>query len=233
MLYVATSTFFSIEVRMYGCSSGEHQVVLVGVDADGPHLAGLAGGGGGFEGAETGTTCSRVHDVSAGLVLGGGEFLALGRVVEAAEVRRLADVVGEDLDVRVDGLGASGVAGFELLDEFVLDATDESDGARLALQCRSGTDEERALLFGEHERCHVGASTTESTMAKLVSGAAAAAAVIESPNRKPTPMHEAVAVVDEPGEALGAVAVAGRGRLGTDDAESRRPPCRGRRPRRR
>ncbi len=50
-------------------------------------------------------------------------------------------------------------------------------------------------------------------MAKLVSGSAAAAAVIESPNRKPTPTDEVVAFVDETLDALGAVAVAGRGRL--------------------
>ena len=82
--YTATSTFFSIEVRMYGCSSADDQVVLVGVDTDRPHVAGLAGGGCRLERAETGATGGGVDDVSAGLVLAGGEFLALGRVVEAA-----------------------------------------------------------------------------------------------------------------------------------------------------
>ena len=73
---------------------GRHQVVLVGVDADAPHLARLAGFGGGLERTEAGATSGGVDHVSAGLVLRGGDLLALGRVVEAGEVRRLADVVG-------------------------------------------------------------------------------------------------------------------------------------------
>ena len=43
--------------------------------------------------------------------------LALGRVTEAREVRRLGEVLDLDLDVRVDRLGAGLVAGLELLDQ--------------------------------------------------------------------------------------------------------------------
>ncbi len=62
---------------MYGCSSARHQVVLVGVDADAPHLAGLAGFGCRLECAEARSAGGGVDDVSAGFVLGGGDSLPL------------------------------------------------------------------------------------------------------------------------------------------------------------
>ena len=53
-------------------------------------VAGLAGFGSGLEHAEAGAAGGGVDDVSAGFVLRRGDLLALGRVVEAGEVRRLA-----------------------------------------------------------------------------------------------------------------------------------------------
>ena len=47
------------------------------------------------------------------------------------------------------------VAGFELLDEVVLDATDEADRAGLALERSGGADQERTLFLGKGERCDV------------------------------------------------------------------------------
>ena len=106
---------------------GARRQVLVGVDADGPHLAGLAGLGSGLEHAVAGLAGGVVDDVSAVGVHRGGDLLALGGVGEAGEVRRLRHVRREDLDVGVDGLRTSDVAGLELLDEVELDATDEAD----------------------------------------------------------------------------------------------------------
>ena len=114
-------------------------------------IASAAGLGRRLEDAATGTTSSVVDDVRAVLVhaLGGG--LALGRVTEAGEVRRLGQVLDLDLDVRVDRLGAGLVAGLELLDQRDLDATHEADVAGLGLECRGRADQERALLLGEHQ----------------------------------------------------------------------------------
>ena len=63
------------------------------------------------------------------------------------------------------------------------------------------------------------ASTTESTMVKLTSGLAAATVGDRVAEQEAVALHEAVAVVDEALDALGAVAVAGRGRLLERDAE--------------
>ena len=75
------------------------------------------------------------------------------RSVEAVEVRSLGDVVRDDLDVGIHGLGSGLEAGFELLDQTTdaLDATDETELPGCALQCRSGTDQERTLLLGEDQ----------------------------------------------------------------------------------
>jgi len=77
--------------------------------------------------------------------------LALVDRAETGEVRRLGEVLGLDLDVGVDGLGASGEARLELLDEVDLDATDEADLAALGLERRGRTDEERTLVLGERD----------------------------------------------------------------------------------
>lgn len=92
-----------------------------------------------------------VDDVRAALVEALGRGLALGRVTEAREVRRLGEVGAVDLDVGVDLLGTRDVAGLELLDEGNLDATDVADVTGLALQRRGGTDEEGTLVLGEGE----------------------------------------------------------------------------------
>ena len=54
-------------------------------------------------------------------------------------------------DVRVDRLGTGDVAGLELLDEGVVDATDEADVVGLGRQGSGDADEEGALLLGEAE----------------------------------------------------------------------------------
>ena len=56
----------------------------------------------------------------------------------------------------------------------------------------------------------LGASTTESMIVKLTSGLRRPTVASESLNRKPLPLHETGAAVDETLEALGAVPVAGR-----------------------
>src|SRR5207342_2668067 len=100
---------------------------LVGVDTDGLLVGRLRS----VEDTGARATSGVVHDVRALLVHALGRGLALGRVTEAAEVRRLGEVLAVDLDVRVDGLRAGNVASLELLDERDVDATDEADVARL------------------------------------------------------------------------------------------------------
>src|SRR5699024_114043 len=100
---------------------------LVRVDTDRPVVG--TGGLGRGEDTTTGATGSVVHDVRALLEHALGRGLALGRVTEAAEVRRLGEVLGVDLDVGVDRLGAGHEARLELLDQVHVDATDEADVA--------------------------------------------------------------------------------------------------------
>ena len=69
-----------------------------------------------------------VDDISATVEHALGRDLALGRVTEAGEVRRLGQVLDLNLDARVDGLGTGDVAGLELLDQRDVDATDELRG---------------------------------------------------------------------------------------------------------
>ncbi len=114
---------------------------------------------------------------------------------------------------------ASGVAGLELLDEFVLDATDEADGAGLALQRRGGTDEERALLLGEDERRHVVGFDDRVDDGEVGVGSGGRCRGDRVTEQEADTDDEVVAVVDEARDALGAVAVTGRGALGCDDAE--------------
>ncbi len=204
---------------MYGCSSGDTRLYWSESTPIAHTVAGLAGFGSGLEHAETRTTSGGVDDVGAGLVLRRSDLLALGRVVEAGEVRRLRDVVRQHLDVGVDGLRTGGVAGLELLDEVVLDATDEADRAGLALERSGGADEERALLLGEDERCHV------RRIDDGVDDGEARVRVVRRDFREGVLEQEAVAL-DEPGptvdetlEAFGAVAVAGGRRLAEGDAE--------------
>src|SRR3954453_289003 len=96
---------------------------LVGVDTDRE----LDGGLGGREDAGAGATSGVVDDVGAALVETLGRSLALGRVVEAREVRRLREVLALDRDLGVGRLGARDVAGLELLDEVGRHATDVAD----------------------------------------------------------------------------------------------------------
>ena len=123
-----------------------------------------------------------------------------------------------DLDVGVDGLGAGDVAGLELLDQVVLDATDEADRAGLALQRGGGADEERALLLGERSDGDVRAAvvvgessgvpldraTTESTSRSACRGWRGRRLRCRAVQRKPTPMTRSVAVVDEQARARSA-----------------------------
>src|SRR5690606_5357377 len=120
---------------------------LVGVDAD-RHGAGRLGR---LEHAAAGAAGRLVDHVGARVVHALGDGLALRRVVEAGEVRRLGQVLALDLDVRLDGLRARDVAGLELLDQRGLDAADEADVAHLGLERRDRADEERTLLLGEDE----------------------------------------------------------------------------------
>src|SRR6478609_5827371 len=78
---------------------------LVGVDTDGQLARSLGGG----EDTATGATGRVVDHVGAVLVHALGRGLALGRVTEAGEVRRLREVLDLDLDVGVDRLGAGDV----------------------------------------------------------------------------------------------------------------------------
>ena len=137
--------------------------VLVAVDADRPRV-GLDGG---LDGARTRTAGGGVDDVGAVGVPAVGDFLGLVGRAPRGVVTGGAEVLDLDLDVGVDVLRASGVAGLELLDEVDLLATDEADVAGLALQRGGGTDEERALVLGEaEERDVAGASSMKpSTMA--------------------------------------------------------------------
>src|SRR3546814_14672876 len=73
-----------------------------------------------------------VDHVGASAVLTEGDLLALGGVVEAGEVRGLADVLHVHRGIGRD-LGRTGhEAGLELLDEVDLDAADEAQLAGLA-----------------------------------------------------------------------------------------------------
>src|SRR5690606_40482061 len=66
----------------------------------------------------------------------GGGGVALGRVGEAAEVRRVGQVDRLDLDVGVHGLGTGAVAGLELADQLGVDTT-RSEERRVGKECRS------------------------------------------------------------------------------------------------
>src|SRR4051812_16694876 len=126
---------------------GRRRQVLVGVDADGQALGGLRG----LEHTEAGAAGSVEDHVGAAVELALGSGLALARVVEAGEVRRLGEVGRLDLDVRVGRLGAGVEAGLELVDQRRVDATDEADRAGLRLERGRGADEEGALLLGEDQ----------------------------------------------------------------------------------
>src|SRR5665647_2499374 len=123
--------------------------------ADVVYAAAGGSGGGVFTAARA--TCCGVDHVCTLLVHARGRDLALGRVTEAREVRRLGEVLDLDLDSWVDRLGAHDVASLELLDEVDVDATDETDVGRLGLQSSRSTHEERALVLGEREVLDVGA----------------------------------------------------------------------------
>src|SRR5919112_3106484 len=126
---------------------GGRRLGLVGVHADRLGVRGL----GRLEDAGAGATGGVVDDVGAGVehALRGG--LALGRVVEPAEVRRLGQVLRLDLDARVDLLRARDVAGLELGDQRGLHTADEADVGLLRGQRGRRTDEEGALVLGEDQ----------------------------------------------------------------------------------
>src|SRR6476659_1935797 len=86
---------------------------LVGVDTD-RHLARGLGGG---EDATARAASGVVDHVGAALEHALGSGLALGRVGEAREVRRLGEVLALDLDAGVGCLGTGDEARLELLDE--------------------------------------------------------------------------------------------------------------------
>src|SRR5882757_1292130 len=130
---------------------GRRGLVLVGVDADGELVLLL----GRLEKATARTTGGVVHDVGAVVVLAFGDDLALGRVVEAGEVRRLRDVGGLHLDRRIHGLDAGLVAGLELLDQRLLHPADEADVVRLRRERRGDPDQEGALVLGEQQALEV------------------------------------------------------------------------------
>ena len=132
-----------------------------------------------------------------------------------------------------DGRGAGDEAGLELLDQVVLDATDEADRAGLGLERSSGADQERALLLGEHQRRHVGQvdDGVDDREARVgIGGGHRGDRVTEE---EADADDEAGAFVDEALDALGAVAVTGRGRLEAARRRIRRRPGRDRRRRRR
>ena len=87
-----------------------------------------------LEDTATGAASGVVDDVGAAVVhaLRGG--LALGRVTEAGEVRRLRQVGGLHGRVGLDLLDAGDEAGLELLDQRALRATDEADVVGRALR---------------------------------------------------------------------------------------------------
>jgi hypothetical protein len=118
--------------------------------------------------------------------------------------------------------------GLELLDEVDLDATDEADLVGLGLQAGCDADEERALLLGERQRCDVRRLDDGVDDREVRVGVRLAPAVTASVQRKPTPIDELVAVVDEQLETLCTVpSLVGR-RLGADDGEvfrRRSRPC--------
>ena len=118
---------------MYGARSAAEVSAWSAVNADGPHgLAAFVDFFGCAEEAVAGAASGVVDDVGAVFVLLEGNGLGLVRIAEAAEVAGGRDVLDVDLDVRVDGLGASFVAGVEVLDQRDVNATDEADGAGLA-----------------------------------------------------------------------------------------------------
>src|SRR5262245_15075002 len=111
---------------------GRGAQVLVRVDADGVDLSGLlARLDHGLEQTLARGTGGGVDHIDPFAVHRGRDRLALGRVGETGEVRRLGDVLHLDRGVRVHGLRAGGVPGLELLDEVVLDAADEAELAGL------------------------------------------------------------------------------------------------------
>ena len=161
----------------------------------------------------------RVDDVSAGFVLRRCDLLGTGGVVESPEVRRLRDVVHQDLDVRVHRRRSRRVAGIELLDEVVLDTTDEADRAGLALERSGGADEERTLFLGEGERCHV------RQVDDLVDDREARVGVVAGDlghrveEEEAVALDEPVSFIDEALQASGSVAFARRCGFAERDAE--------------
>ena len=151
----ATSTRFSIEVRMYSCTAGSDGVVLVGVDADGPDL------GPGSVALhrwppridQHRSPSGVVDDVGATVVHRQGDVTGLVRSVEAVEVGSGGDVLGDDLDVGVDCSSSGHEASLEPLDQTTdaANAADEPDGSGRRLEGGRGADQERSLLLGEHE----------------------------------------------------------------------------------
>src|SRR3546814_12209170 len=115
---------YTARFRSPGFLSGE---VLVGVDTDRPDVAGLEDF---LEETATGAAGRVVDHVGASAVLTEGDLLALGGVVEAGEVRGLADVLDVHRGIRGD-LGRTGhEAGLELLDA-------RSEGRRVGNACVS------------------------------------------------------------------------------------------------
>src|SRR5699024_10482193 len=112
--------------------------VLIGVDADDP----LVGFGSGLEDAGAGTSGGVVDDIRTVVVEALSGRLAFGGIRESTEVTVGAEVFHFDGDVGVDGFGPGDVAGFELLDERVFDATHVADGAGFGGLGGDGTDQE-------------------------------------------------------------------------------------------
>ena len=119
---------------------------LVDVDADAVDLRGA----GGLEGALAGQPGDLEDDVRALLDLLLGDRLALGRVVEALGRIRVGLLV-EDLDVRLDRLGAVLVAAPVVDDGRDVRATDGADRAGLGQAGRDDAGEVARLGLGEDD----------------------------------------------------------------------------------
>ena len=203
-------------------------------------MAELAGRLGRREDAAAGATGGVVDDVGAALVHALGRGLALGRVVEAAEVRRLGEVLDVDLDVRVDRLGAGDVARLELLDEVgtLTPPTKPTwpvlDFSAAAAPTRKEPCSSAKVIWstlGPFE-----SADASSTIAKWTSGLALATLPTALRVGEADRDDVGVAGVDELLQALlagGLVLTVDRRGLLDVDARARSWPCRGRRRRRR
>ena len=91
--YTATSTCLSIDVRMYGCRSASTRLYWSLSTPMAQTSPGSPASAAASKHAEAGAAGGGVDDVGAVVVHRRGDLLALGRVVEAGEVRRLGDVL--------------------------------------------------------------------------------------------------------------------------------------------